>query len=535
MYKKATSLRGRIAGAVCALAMGACVWGVASPAQAYADDEVFSDTWERLAGPIALDTMKEIANEGWSEGSEYAVVATADGYWDALSASAVAGLHNAPILMTSTKSLSDQTKAALADLKVKKVILCGGEAAVSDDVKKQIEAMNISVERVSGADAIETSVKLADKLGDEHGETCLIATNATFQDALACAPCAYTHTGAVYLADGSTLKLTDQALESIKAAGYKKAVIAGGTAALSDEVEKQLKGIGVTPVRKGGATCYETATELALGFELEYDMGLSNMGVATGQGFHDALAGAALCGKKGSVLVLADERNSEAALKYLGKDAQSVVIHGYIFGGEAAVGEEVKSDINDKAPFFKVYRTTRAGEFTSALLNKADFMGLKSDSTAPQSGMYYKNGGWNVTTAATYVTLDDLFKAAGEAFATAWKPGATLVYEGKGSTRTQRHTFEEVTGGKFFPKTVKGEGVVDGAVGVVPCLSLTFAKGAVAEGSTAGDAQAANVAKANDKASPTILFGISDQEATSNDAAGMKYWNNVRELTIEVA
>ena len=193
--------------------------------------------WSRLAGGSALTTMKAVVNKGWKS-SEWAIVATSEGYHDALSASGLAGLLDAPVLLTPKDSLSNVTKNLIKNKKVKNVIVVGGTSAVSSGVEKQIEELGVSVKRV-----------------------------------------------------------------------------AGGTA-------------------------YTTCKEIAK-FCLANGMGASYMDVATGQSYQDALAGAALCGKNNSILVLADDRNSKNVKAVVAKNKKALQKSCYIFGGDKAVSKTV--------------------------------------------------------------------------------------------------------------------------------------------------------------------------------------------------
>lgn len=55
-------------------------------------------------------------------------------------------LKDAPMLLTEKDSLNSDTKTELRRLGVQKVYIVGGEAVVSNNVKKQLESNSISVE-----------------------------------------------------------------------------------------------------------------------------------------------------------------------------------------------------------------------------------------------------------------------------------------------------------------------------------------------------------------------------------------------------
>ncbi|MGX4598573.1 cell wall-binding repeat-containing protein [Faecalimicrobium sp. JNUCC 81] len=88
---------------------------------------------------------------------------------DALSATPFVYLKNAPILLTEKDNLNYDTKAELRRLGVQKVYIVGGEAVVSDNVKKQLESNSISVERIKGDTRYETSLKVAQKIDSIYG------------------------------------------------------------------------------------------------------------------------------------------------------------------------------------------------------------------------------------------------------------------------------------------------------------------------------------------------------------------------------
>ena len=149
--------------------------------------------WPRLAGDTALDTMAAIVSSGrgWAEQGGTVVVATDESWHDALSAAPLAGREGAPVLLSHRDGVPEQTLAQLDRLRPSKVIVVGGEAAVSEAAAVQIAGRSgAELRRVFGQDAAETSVAVSRELG-HGGRKVLVATASTFQDALAAAPYAY--------------------------------------------------------------------------------------------------------------------------------------------------------------------------------------------------------------------------------------------------------------------------------------------------------------------------------------------------------
>ena len=296
--------------------------------------------FKRVQGNTALGTMRQVALEGWKDtGSEWAIVCRLDGWQDALSASGVAGLLDAPVLTTKTTELSDATKKTLKELKVKKVVVAGGEQAISKATEKQIAALGIDVERVAGNTASGTAVQMY-RFGLTHGgwsDTCAVATANTFQDALSIAPYAYSKHVPVLIAQdgkrntGRTLTKTAQAVTK----NFSRTLVLGGVAAVAESVDKTVPGAK----RLAGNTAYGTSAAVAT-FCLGEGMSASHAGVATGKSYYDALSGAALCGKSGSVLVLADANKTNAVEKALVPHKGELSERWcYIFGGEQAFSD----------------------------------------------------------------------------------------------------------------------------------------------------------------------------------------------------
>ena len=294
----------------------------------------------RLSGETRYDTMESVVFAGFNA-AETAIVASGDNFPDALSASALAGAYDAPVVLTTKDSLSDQAKATLEALDVKNVIIIGGTAAVSDAAASAISGMGITVDRISGDTRQETAREVAKavntKVGAEAG-CYVIATGKNFADALAIAPYAYANCCPILLCDN------DGNLDAESAAmipADAKVLICGGDAVVSTATEKMF----ANAERLAGSTRYETAEKIAA-YELENGMTVGDCAVATGDNFPDALAGAALCGSKNSILVLANAADSPAIADLQSQAGEIGVC--YFLGGTGAISDEVANSIVDK-------------------------------------------------------------------------------------------------------------------------------------------------------------------------------------------
>ena len=302
-----------------------------------------SASWKRLAGGSALTTMKAVVNEGWST-SEWAVVATSEGYHDALSASGLAGLLNAPVMLTPKNSLSNVTRNLIKSKKVKSVIVVGGRSAVSDKVFSQIGELGVSVKRVAGGTAA-TTARAVYREGLKHGgwgSDAILATSTSYQDALSIAPYSYANKAPIFLTNLN--KTTADLITVTLTKSFSRTLVIGGEKAVAKSMDGQLRGAK----RLAGTSAYSTSKAVA-NFCLGAGMTAAHMGVARGDAYQDALCGAALLGKKNSIIVLADDNkktskttNVNAVVK---KNKKALRKYCYIFGGTKAVSTAVENKL----------------------------------------------------------------------------------------------------------------------------------------------------------------------------------------------
>ena len=300
--------------------------------------------WKRLAGDNALETMAAIVEEGSFPVGGTVVLASLEGYWDALTAAGIAGLESAPVLMVLPDAVPERTAVLLDKLAPKKIVVCGGTYWIPDKVVEQATVAaggSPEVVRLAGDNAAQTAEKIAAEGKGTWDNTAIVATAGTFQDALAAAPVAYAKKMPIFLAqfDFAAEKgsITADTVKAMKDAGIEKCYIAGGTYWLPQSVTDDLKAAGIEVLGQlGGATAVETSGLIAQLAVTELGMKADNMGVADVRAHYDALASAALCGKNGSVLVLALNEKSSVIDGFV-KDSKSAMAKAYIFGGTSSV------------------------------------------------------------------------------------------------------------------------------------------------------------------------------------------------------
>lgn len=316
----------------------------------------YANTWSwiftELAGDTRYETMREIVLEAYRDDtSAEAVVATGENYPDALAAASLAGVLDAPIVLVGKTSASIEIAVEVLDeLEASHIYVMGGTSAVSSSVVDKLKSgAGVSADRLYGDSRQETAVAIANKTlsltGSSSSTTAIVAAGANYPDALSASPYAYWSGSPIYLAeiDGT---LSSATLSAIKSGDFSRAVIIGGVDVVSSSAETSLQKIfGSSKVsRLYGDDRYETSeavAEWSVGQGMSYD----NCAIATGENYPDALAGATLCGRRGSVILLANGA-TVAALSDLSSNASSINAVYYL-GGTAAVSETSREAVED--------------------------------------------------------------------------------------------------------------------------------------------------------------------------------------------
>jgi len=105
----------------------------------------------------------------------------------------------------------------------------------------------------------------------------------TFPDALAATPLASSHFAPLLLTKKDSLPVGFA--DELKRLGAKDVILVGGTGAISEKVQNQIKGLGIKIERISGKNRYETAVKIAEKVGME-----EALFVTTGANFADSLS-----------------------------------------------------------------------------------------------------------------------------------------------------------------------------------------------------------------------------------------------------
>ncbi len=285
----------------------------------------------RVFGPDRQSTAVAASVSAFpSAGSASTVVlARADGFADALAGGPLAAANHAPLLLTSSGSLDEVTRAEIQ--RVLKpggtVYLLGGTTALSASIASAVTALGDEPARLAGADRFGTALAIAHALGDPR--TVFEADGSTYADALSAVSAAVATHGVVLLTSGPTASSTTSTYLRAHP-GVHYAV--GGPAAAAD----------ASAIALVGADRYATSAAVARAI-FPNAAGIS---IASGVNFPDALAAGPIAGATGEpmLLVPADGSLPASIGAYLAT-RDGLALSTSVFGGPAAVADDVVQEV----------------------------------------------------------------------------------------------------------------------------------------------------------------------------------------------
>ena len=336
----------------------------------------------RLAGNEGKNTAVDIASEAYEGGtSDWVIIARDDDFADSMSSTGLAGVLDAPILLTDRLvGLDADAIEKINALGATHAYIIGGEGAIPFDVEAQLKANTKveSTERVWGHDYYDTSVKCYEKIKEHaasNNETitdAIVAMGRNFQDALSISSFAYKYHLPIFLqTDAAETKdccLPDESVAAVRdivgtESDAKGTIyVPGGTGALSKESVEDVFGESLC-VRMAGYTGYDTSNEIAKyltskegGYKLSANTVVIANGAEAPKGT-DALAGSSLAGKNSGVILLTNTvsgfgdtstttiSGSEAAAGqsaqtgFLADNAKNVSV-AYVLGGTVVMPQD---------------------------------------------------------------------------------------------------------------------------------------------------------------------------------------------------
>ncbi len=216
---------------------------------------------KRIAGQDRVQTSIAISKRYFNK-ADTVVLVGSEKDSDSLSASVLAKLMKAPIILTHANSFDTRIKSEIQRLGAKKVVIIGGENSISSNVMDTIKdsGLDLNIERIFGKDRYETSAIIAKKVADLTGRKgkAVIASGENSVDSLTVAPFAAKEGYPILLVKKDSTPETIKS--SIKDLGIEDVFVAGGKSSVSDEA---IQGLAKVNERFAGRSRYETSLAIA--------------------------------------------------------------------------------------------------------------------------------------------------------------------------------------------------------------------------------------------------------------------------------
>ncbi|MDP2233188.1 MAG: cell wall-binding repeat-containing protein, partial [Actinomycetota bacterium] len=191
--------------------------------------------------------------------------------------------------------------------------------------------------RIGGADRYATSALISANTFDSASAV-IVTTGLGFADALSSSGLAGCLNAPILLTRPGGLPLS--VADEIRRLGATDAYIAGGTIAVSSNVESQLEGVGLDVTRLGGNTRYDTAAVIAKKV-LGFGQNNGRVFIARGDDFPDALSlGPLACSARAPILLVKPSSMPPATSSMLSAGGFTTACIG---GGTLAVGKTVEA------------------------------------------------------------------------------------------------------------------------------------------------------------------------------------------------
>lgn len=324
----------------------------------------------RISGADRYATSIAISRENFPA-AHTVVLVTGANFPDALAAAPLAGLHEAPLLLTTPNSVPRGLTAEMkrlasgAGLAAPKVIIVGGTKSVSNNVVNQLKSAGITqVSRIDGADRYQVAAKVASIVQKSSpNKEPFLCRGDVFADALAVAPFAYMERRPILLTPTtgfkSTSHPTNKAWRDMRAAADDFILLVGGPSSMTGDVADSIVSISgkrfydrdgdkntVDPsnVWLHGSDRYSTAEAVVSFYREDFwrlTGGWDGVGIASGEVFADALTGGVACGRQGMPLVLTSGTSLSAPARRVLQGSGANVINLETFGGTSALRDTV--------------------------------------------------------------------------------------------------------------------------------------------------------------------------------------------------
>jgi putative cell wall-binding protein len=284
---------------------------VVSDAVADAVDGLLGGWQSRIAGSDRYTTAVRISSHFFHSASKV-YVATGENFPDSLAGGPLAARSVSPVLLVASGWVPSSVVAEIRRLGASEIVILGGPGAVSDGVKSALMARTgLPVSRIAGADRYATASAISESWSPGVSVV-FLATGNNYPDALSGGAAAAAADAPILLVQRDRLPAaTGRALARLKPTSI---VLLGGSGVISEEVASTSAKYATSGVveRWAGTDRYATAAAIT---RHAFPSDVSEVFIATGEDFPDALAGVVAAGVRGAPILLVQQNKVPSATK----------------------------------------------------------------------------------------------------------------------------------------------------------------------------------------------------------------------------
>ncbi len=232
--------------------------------------------------------------------------------------------------------------------------------------------------RLAGKDRYATAALVSAQAYPDGADVVILATGASFPDAISVAPLASKLGAPVLLTQRSVLpQPTQRELERLEP---DQVIVVGGVGAISEKVAKAAAKDATTLTRLGGSSRYETSLAIS---QFGWKEGAASAFIATGSNFADALTAGPAAGKTNAPILLVPKNTGRKTAAVKAELQRLGVQRVHVAGGTGAVSAAVLKSV---AHGITTTRYAGADRYqTSEIILKAHF-------SAPVEAVYWASG-----------------------------------------------------------------------------------------------------------------------------------------------
>lgn len=192
----------------------------------------------RINGANRYKTNAQTIKDNVKQTSEV-VIASGEIYVDALYGVSYANKVNAPVMLVEKNNIPAETLKVLKSLNVTRITIIGGEKTITPKLEKELSDIAV-VDRISGSNRYEGSLKVAKEVYGDKLQTALVASGENFADALVAAPVSQKLDAPILLASKNSVEssIVSYLRDNKELANIK---VFGGVNAIGSKVFKDLE------------------------------------------------------------------------------------------------------------------------------------------------------------------------------------------------------------------------------------------------------------------------------------------------------